>query len=260
MKKNKIKSWEKIFLFLLYLVFAAPSISADHRDQLFEQGIKFFQDGEYGKAVQSFDEILGMGYESAGLYYNLGNSYYKIGENVRAILNYERALRLSPRDEDIRFNLSIANLNVIDKIQEIPELFYVRYFNEFRSLFDIRTLTFLTLGIYFLFFFLLILWLTKRLSIPRWVSKFFSILLLFLLLSFSFTFISKIQNMRNNVQAIVLSPEVDVRSAPSEDGTEIFTIHEGLKVKIIDNSGDWREIRLTDGKEGWLPAIEMEVI
>jgi tetratricopeptide (TPR) repeat protein len=251
----------KFVLVVTVVYLASVSLAAsDHRTTLFEQGTQSFQNGEFDKAVQSFSEILQMGYESADLYYNLGNSYFKLGENATAILNYERALRLRPRDEDIRFNLQIANISVLDKIQEIPELFYIRYFKGFRSLFDIRTLTILTLILYFLFFSLVILWIFTKPRILRRISKWTALVVFVILIVFSITLISKITYLRSNVEAIVMTPEVIIRSAPSEDGTEIFTIHSGLKVKITATSGNWSEIRLADGKEGWLLSKELEII
>lgn len=253
---TKVKSG--IIFLLIFLLNGA--VRADHRQHLFEQGNQAYQKKDYAGAVKYYGEILQTGYENADLYYNLGNSYYKMGQIAKAILNYEKALRLRPNDEDIRFNLQIANLSVMDKIPRLPELFYVTYFNRFRSLFSLRALTIITLLLYFLFFTFLIFWRLAKKRKLRLLSRAVSLSLLLLLVVFSYTFVSKIRYLQRNVDAIVMSPQVDVRSAPSEDGTEIFTIHEGLKVKITNTSGGWYEIRLPDGKEGWLQVKDVEVI
>ncbi len=247
------------FLFLLNFFLVTGVIFADHRDFLFEQGNRAYQDEKYEQAVKSYEEILQMNYENAHLYYNLGNAYYKSGRNSKAILNYHRALRLRPNDEDINFNLQIANLSVVDKIPTLPEMFYIKYFNQFRSFFSIRILTIIVLTLYFVFVGSWILLLQFKTVKLRLIFKTVMFSLLILLLAFSFTFGSKIMSLRN-VEAIVVSPQVDVRSSPSQDGTEIFQIHEGLKVKITNSSGDWHEIRLSDGKEGWLMKKTLEVI
>ncbi len=253
----------KLFRMMLLIALSADLVTtaaADHRQQLFEQGNQAFQKGDYAQAVASFEEIHRLGFESAALYYNLGNAYYKLGQNARAILNYERALRLQPNDEDLRFNLQLANLTVVDKIPVLPELFYIRYFQDFRALFGLRTLTAFTLCLYLFFFIALISWLLLPAARLRRFALSAGVVLAVLLMIFSFTMVSKILFLRHNVEAVVMSAKVDVRSAPSADGTEIFTIHEGLKVKISNRNGGWYEIRLPDGKVGWLLAKEIEVI
>ncbi len=249
----------RFLTFLTVLLLAAP-ILADQKDYLFEQGNAAYKAGQYDKAIKAYEEILSMGYESADLYYNLGNAYYKLGNYPKAILNYERALRLRPRDEDIQFNLKLARLSVVDKIPELPELFYIRYFRQFRDLFSVHSLTLLVLIFYFLLAGALIGWMLARSYRLKRLFRAASVLFVILALFFSFTLVSKIRYLEHTVEAIVMAPEVQVLSAPGEGGTEIFTIHQGLKVRIIEKSGDWYEIRLADGKTGWLKKDVLEVI
>jgi tetratricopeptide (TPR) repeat protein len=249
------------FSFLIFtLLFFNESIFADQQELLFDQGNQSYQNGDYETALKSYKEILQMGFATTDLYYNLGNTYFKLGQNSKAILNYERALRLQPNDEDIQFNLQILNLSVVDKIPQIPELFHIKYFKQFRSLFSIRILTIISLIFYMLFFIALILWLISEKSKLRIIFKYTFLTLLIVLIVFSFTFVSKILYLQKNVEAIVMSPQVDVLSAPSESGTQIFSIHDGLKVKITNTRDEWYEIRLPDGKEGWLQVKDVEVI
>ena len=133
------------------------------------------------------------------------------------------------------------------------------YFNQFRYLFSMRLLTIIVLTLYFVFVGRWILLLQFKTVKLRLIFKSVMFSLLILLSAFTFTFVSKIMYQRN-VEAIVVSAQVDVLSSPSEDGTEIFQIHEGLKVKITNSSGDWYEIHLSDGKEGWLMVSDLEVI
>ena len=247
-------------VFCLLLWGMAGPVHGDQKTYLFEQGNELYKKGQYEKAAKAYEEILQMGYASADLYYNLGNAYYKLGEYPKAILNYERALRLRPRDEDIQFNLKMARLTVVDKIPELPELFYVRYFRSFRDLFSVRTLTVLVLAVYFLLAGVIILWILGRKPPLRRLAKTLFAVLLVVCLAFSFTLVSKIRYLNRNVEAIVMAPEVQVLSAPGEGGTEIFTIHQGLKVRIIEQSGPWFEIRLADGKTGWLKKSVLETI
>jgi len=243
----------------ILIIYAAPG-AAQHREHLFDQGNQLFQKGEYSKALQKYNEILQMQYESSELYYNMGNCYYKLGQPPRAILFYERALRLNPHDEDIRFNLQVANLSAVDRIQAIPELFYVQYFKQFRSYFSLHSLTLISLLSYFLLTGLISLWLLTRSTGARRILKIFTLIILIVTILSSSLFISKILLARQDIEAIIMSPAVIVRSAPGSDATEIFTIHEGLKVRITSHRGDWSEIRLPDGKEGWLLLSTFEVI
>ena len=141
-----------IFLYCLcfFLIFCG-NVYADHQEYKFNEANKFYQNGQHEEAISAYKEILEMGYESAELYYNLGNSFYKLGKNPQAILNYERALRLKPNDEDIKFNLQITNLQVVDRLPSIPELFYVKFINEMRNYFSLHSLTLATVFIYICF-------------------------------------------------------------------------------------------------------------
>lgn len=241
------------------IILAGP-LQADHRDYLFEQGNKAYQENDYRAAVQSYFEILETGYAGAAVYYNLANSYYKLGENALAILNYERALRIKPSDEDIRFNLQIAQLSIIDKIPELPELFTVKMIRNFLELFSVKTLTILMLALYFVFMGAIILKLLSRSAAVTRIFKPIIFVLGICLLLFTITFISKAVSQKKAAEAVILAVQADARSAPSEDGTVIFTIHAGLKVKLIQRRGSWQEIRLPDGKQGWLPADTLERI
>src|SRR4051812_4383220 len=114
--------------YLIVFILCFPLlIMADDSQSLFNKGNTFYQKEEYDKAIEQYDKLLKQGYESSELYYNLGNSYYKTGNIPSSILNYERALKLSPSDEDIILNLKLANLKIIDKIEPLPQLFYIQW-------------------------------------------------------------------------------------------------------------------------------------
>lgn len=245
-------------LSLVLFYFSWSNTLADHREFKFDEANQFYQNGQYEESIAAYQEILEMGYESADLYYNIGNAHYKLGESAKAILYYERAVRLQPNDEDVQFNLQIANLQVIDKIPSIPELFYVKFFREVTNTFSLRTITIFTLIVYLSFFTFIILWILSKSMAAKRIFKTLSFAFAILLLLSVSLFSSKAFTKR--VDAIVMITEVDVRSAPTSDSTEIFKIHSGLKVKITDRRGDWIEIRLSDGKEGWLETSAVEVI
>jgi tetratricopeptide (TPR) repeat protein len=216
--------------------------------------------GQYQQAISDYEALLKNG-ASADLYYNLGNAYYRTENITRAVLNYERALLLSPGDRDIRFNLQLAQSKTIDKIVPESEMFFITWYHSLVNLMSVdgwaRTAIFsLTLVI--------ILSLLYLFSERIWLRKigFFGgfVLLLLFVLSNIFAWQQK-QNLLFRKGAIVVAPLVTVKSTPAKNGTDLFILHEGTKVNITDGSmKGWKEIRLADGKEGWIESNKIETI
>lgn len=244
---------------MAFVLFAGV-VFADQLSFKFEEGNQFYQNGEYENAVAAYEEILANGFASSEVYYNLGNAYYKLGLNAKAILNYERGLALKPNDEDILFNLQIANLEVVDKIPEIPEFVLSRYLRQFRDRLGLSALTIITLCTYITFFAFLTLQVITRSHFLKRKFKAGTILISVLLVFASVLLVSKIQSINSSIQAIVMASEIGVKSAPNEDAIELFKIHEGLKVKITQQRDAWSQIKLPDGKLGWLPVNAVEII
>lgn len=215
---------------------------------------------DYASAIQIYENLLKKG-ESAEVYYNLGNSYYKADDIARAILNYERALLLQPGNADIRANLEIARSKTVDKIAPVPDIFFVAWIKSLINCLSVDAWA--RLGVIFFMLLLVSLYLFFFSKQIVWKKTGFIvgvILLVFVILSNVFASQQKNELMNRN-EAIILSPSVTVRSTPSESGTSLFILHEGHKVEIKDNSmREWKEIRLKDGKVGWVPTAAIEVI
>ena len=216
--------------------------------------------GNFQQAIKDYESLLKQG-ASAELYYNLGNAYYRTENITRAVLNYERALLLSPGDADIRFNLQIARSKTIDKIVPESEMFFVTWY---RSLVNIMSvdgwgrMALVSLAL------VIVLFLVYLFSARVWMQKlgFFGggALLLVFVLSNIFAW-QQSQNLLHRKGAIIIAPSVAVKSTPAQNGTDLFILHEGTKVVITDGSmKDWREIRLADGKKGWLESKKIELI
>ena len=216
--------------------------------------------GNFQQAIKDYESLLKQG-ASAELYYNLGNAYYRTENITRAVLNYERALLLSPGDADIRFNLQIARSKTIDKIVPESEMFFVTWY---RSLVNIMSvdgwgrMALVSLAL------VIVLFLVYLFSARVWMQKlgFFGggALLLVFVLSNIFAW-QQSQNLLHRKGAIIIAPSVAVKSTPAQNGTDLFILHEGTKVVITDGSmKDWLEIRLADGKKGWLESKKIELI
>jgi len=175
-------------------------------------------------------------------------------------LNYERAKLLSPDDEDIAFNLQVVNQHVVDSIQELPGIFIVRWWNSLVNSQTTDTWAFLSMVSFIIFLVMLGFYFFAKTSDVKRITFWAGCFLVLLTIS-SWTFAAKQKSrLVNHDYAIVMEPSVTIKSSPSEKGTNLFVIHEGLKVRITDKLGDWLEIRMADGNKGWLLAESIERI
>jgi tetratricopeptide (TPR) repeat protein len=221
------------------------------QEKMSEAGI-YYGENKFTEAVEVYESILSTGVESSTIYFNLGNAYYKAGLITSAILNYERALLLEPDDADIKYNLEMAQTHVVDNIEELPEMFMDKWHRQI-----IDTYSADEWGVHSIVAFVICLLLfglflfTSRMQIKK-LAFFFSILaVLYSLFTYSFASRQKRKLTHRNT-AIITTRSVTVKGSPSETGTELFIIHEGLKVQLTDSLGDWIEIKLADGNEGWV--------
>ena len=215
---------------------------------------------DFTTAIQIYEMILRTG-ESADIYYNLGNSYYKIGDIAKAILNYERALILKPANKDIRSNLEIARAKTVDKVTDVPELFFITWLKSITNSMGIQSWAIIAISFFLLFIVSIYIFFFSTKIVAR---KTFFILALFFLVFCVIANISAAFQRRvrlNRMNAIIISPSVTIRSTPNDNGTSLFILYEGRKVFIKDDSmKDWKEIQLEDGNVGWVKKNDLEVI
>lgn len=223
-------------------------------------GDSAYMQNDYLAAIQIYESLLRQG-ESAEVYYNLGNSYYKSGDIARAILNYERALLLQPGNGDIRVNLEIARAKTVDKVTPVPEIFFIGWFKSLINSQSIDAWARWGIACFILLLVLLCLFFYSKSARVKKVGFFGGLVLLIVVVLCNVFAGQQKKALTERNKAIVLSPSVTVRSTPSESGTSLFIIHEGHKVEIKDDTmREWKEIRLEDGKVGWLPAAAIEII
>jgi len=247
-------------LIALIFIFCSAFAKADEPGIVFDSANSAYAAGRYEQAIQLYEQVLAGDRESATLYFNLGNAYFKTDQLSKAILNYERAKKLDPDDEDIDMNLKIANQKTEDKIEAAPELFLSQWENSITGLLNERewSLLLICLSSVALAFYLLYVlssgkgW--KQLGFYTGTG-----LMLLAVLTF-FMARSKYESSLNSNSAIITSPTVTVTGSPSEKGTRLFLLHEGTKVQINQEEGEWTEIRIANGNVGWIKAESAEKI
>lgn len=248
---------KRIIYTLLAILFTTAVFA---QSELLQKANENYSKQQYKQAIEGYNQILAANLEAPEVYFNLGNAYYKTGQYTLAILNYERAKLLAPDDEDIAFNLQVANQKVVDSIQELPGLFIVRWWN---SIINSQTTdTWATFSIISFIAFLIMLgfyFFAKTGDVRRitfWTGCF---LIFFTIFTWSFAAQQK-GRLVNHAYAIVMQPTVTVKSSPDAAGTNLFVIHEGIKVRITDKLGEWVEIKLADGNKGWALSDTVEKI
>jgi tetratricopeptide (TPR) repeat protein len=255
---NSKKQYILIFIFIS--LFVREAASQDTNKDKFYQGVTYFTAGSYKEALQIWTDIYNTGYRSANLDYNIGNAYFKLNNIPSAILFYERAYLLKPADENINYNLLIARTLIVDRFQEIPELFFIKWYN-FVSLFlSTNSWAKISITSFILFLLLLSLYIYssryRHKIIGFWLGVFFIVLSL---TSLAFTIRNK-SLVYDSHKAIISSPMVNGKSSPDKSGNDIFVLHEGTKVTVEDGVGEWSEIRLSDGNKGWVPLNSLIII
>ena len=214
----------------------------------------------YAEAIELYEQIIAVKYESAELYFNLGNAYFKQNEIPSAILNYEKAKKLKPNDDDINFNLNVANTKIVDKIEPVPELFLKQWWRAVYNLFSADAWAKVSVFCLILFFVLMGFYLFSKLMLIRKTSFYAGIVLLFFAF---FTFIVAYQKyhlLSSQQEAIIFTPTITIKSSPNPNSVDLFVLHEGSKVKIIEHVGEWSEIKIANGSVGWLPTEALKKI
>ncbi len=247
---------KKVLLGLLVFSLSFTAMADDR----FEYANKQYGEGKYDEAIQAYEDILVSDMESAELYFNLGNAYYKNGSLVDAIINYERALLLKPQDADIKYNLDLAYSQTADKIDVVENFVVAKWVKSLRN-----KSTSDGWAYYGLIFFLLVLvglsaFIYSNSAVVKKIGFYLGIVFVLLMgLSFTFSYYQK-EHLLVREHAIVISPSLTVKSSPDTNGTELFILHEGIKVKLLTTLGDWCEIEIADGNTGWILLEAITII
>jgi tetratricopeptide (TPR) repeat protein len=244
---------KKLF-FLLCLFITSSSIAQTSNTALFEKANENYKEGKYQDAIELYQQIEAKDTISSTLYFNIANSYYKLNNVANTIYYYEKALKIDPLNTDAANNLEFARRMTIDNIEVLPKTFLQRIeqnyvqkltYNEWATLAVV--LSFLAAVLFLLFYF-------SSISSKKRSYFLTSILSFFLLAITIFISYNQYQKVSNTKAAIIFAAKVAVNNAPTLNSDEIFVLHEGTKINILDTIDNWKKIKLADGKIGWVIA------
>lgn len=242
---------KKSVLIIILIISSAFNLFAQLQSEI-NKANKAYKEGFFENAASIYEEVIKKGYASSELYYNLGNAYFKSGEIPLAILNFERAKRLDPTNEDIAYNLQVANNRIIDKIDQLPALFYEKWWDSLKQLLSADGWAIATLALAFIFFIILAFFLLSRsLKVRKALLAVSMVVLTINILTFILS-VQSYSEAKDSKEAIVFSATLPVKSSPEETGVDLFVIHEGLKVTITDELSEWKEIKIANGSKGWV--------
>lgn len=227
---------------------------AQKPEELLSKANSLYNENAFDSALVVYENIIEQGYSSSTLYYNIGNTYYKLRNYPLAIYYYEKSLKLDPNNEDTRHNIEIAQLFLTDKIEAVPELFIKTWWNNLSNLFTINTWAVITLILIGISLICVFFYLTSK---TRGLKKtmFFTGIIAIIFTICSFSISSKKYNYINSHnEGIIITPTVTIKSSPSTSSVDLFVLHEGSKVKILDNTEGWDKIKIANGSIGWLPT------
>ncbi len=244
----------KIIFFILFIF-----SNTQNSDNLFKESNDLYTNGDYQNAVEGYLEVLKSGFESAELYFNIGNSFYKLNNIPESNYYYEKAKSISPNDDDILTNLSFAQNLRIDKIETLPITDVQNLKLSILDLLSEKGWSFMLISLIWMMCFAFTFYILSNDS--KFKRSFFSISLLFLILS-SFTLFVNIEKKKNSEikYAIIYDKEIEVWSEPNNISELKFLLHEGTKVKQIDVIEDWLNIQLENGTIGWIQSSSLRIL
>lgn len=221
---------------------------------------QLYAEAKYDSAAMNYQKVLDAGYHSAEIYYNYGNTFYKQDEIPSAILYYEKALKLEPGNENVLFNLRLANSRIQDKIESVPQLFFVRWYVDLFNMYSVDSWAKRSLILFSIFALMSLLYFLGKNVYIRKTGFFLGLIFLFLSATGLFLTYKKAASQNNQAAAIVFLPAITVKSSPNANGVDLFVIHEGTKVQVIDKVGYWCEIKIANGSVGWVEIKSIQLI
>ncbi len=240
----------------LLLAFITISAHASLPEKWFAAGNLRYQEKDFEEAILWYDSIVAAGFVHAETFYNLGNAHYRLGNVGPAILNFERALKSNPGDEDAQHNLALANKRIIDQFAEVPTPVLKRVLRDVTSVASSSTFTIVALILLALALLAAALFFFKMRN-TYFVAAF---IFFFLLSAFAEALAVAKYRFEQEKNAVITATNTYVKSAPGTAAADLFILHEGTKLGVLEHFEGWLKVKLPDGKIGWLPAEDISII
>ncbi|AXT18737.1 tetratricopeptide repeat protein [Flavobacteriaceae bacterium AU392] len=249
----------KKIIYIIIFLFSVVTIAQN--DALFNVGNDLYNEGKFQDAIKKYEAVIKTGEHSAELYFNIANAYYKLNNTAQSIYYYEKALLLSPNDEDIKNNLAFARNMTIDAIEEIPDIGFSKTMKTITNSFSfdgwakLSVLLVLLFVVFFLGYYFSFETVRKRIA---FLSSVTSLGLMLITLFFAF---QKYNYEQKNKPAIVFAQESEIKAEPNLRSEENFKLHEGTKVQVLEKfDNNWFKIKIADGKTGWIPSEDIRLL
>lgn len=247
---------KRVVLVVFVALFSLGAMAEDPRSTKWESAAASYASGDYATSARTYEELVKEGARSWELYYNLGAAYFKDNQLGRAVLNFERAAVLDPGNEDVEHNLAVAQSRTVDKIESIPQFFVLEWITATGGMMGADGWAIVGVVLLAVALGFTVLW---RLRKSRFASIVAVVAALLMAVSFLYAH-SAYSTMGQSDSAIVINTASVVRSSPDSAGKELFVLHEGSKVTIVDQIGSWLEVRIASGGKGWVTTTDIEKI
>lgn len=244
----------------LYILLALLSSFIQAQTNVFDQGNALYTNGDYAGAISKYQSVIESGKHSSELYFNMANAHYKLNHIAPSIYYYEKALLLDPNNEAAKVNLSYAKNMTVDAIDTVPEVGVSKFVKDFSNTLSYDNWSKISVIFMVAFVILVLLYYFSLSSGKKRMAFIFSaISLVLMLISLAFAF-NKFGIDNNNQPAIVFSQESKVKTEPNNRSEQAFVLHEGTKVQVLDTLNNWKEIKLSDGKTGWISSSDIKLL
>ena len=240
---------------LIIFTFFTLSLLAQDVNAVFQLAGQAYEEQNYTLALEYYKDIEEQEWQSSDLYYNMGNCYYKLSKNAQAVLYYEKSLKIDPSSDDVQFNLSLVQLKLVDKFPQVPLIFYKEWIHSFTNSLSIDDWA--KTALVFLFFFCVFISFLFFVSSVRLKKMMFFFSFSTILFACTCLIAAYLSYSNIETNAILMSPNAYIKSAPSNQSKDLFILHEGTKVLVLEKFKDWNKIKLSDGMIGW---IELEYL
>jgi tetratricopeptide (TPR) repeat protein len=248
----------KNLIYSVVLILWLPSVFAQSIENTFKQGNTLYNNEQYTEALNHYQKVLDEGMHSANLYFNIGNAHYKLNHIAESIYYFEKALLLDPNNDEVKNNLAFAQKMTIDAIENIPESGVSKIFNSLIGTVTYETWAKISVGAALLFVLCFIgYYFAYRVSRKRFLFITSGLMVIITLTSLFFAYQQE-AHTKNTIFAIVFAEDSAIKAEPNLSSTVNFTLHEGTKIKVLEQLKDWKKIKLADGKTGWVLAADIK--